>query len=241
VRRHTGNAIRKVLYLLNKYVTGMLTHVKTDMPVASLTFDDGPDPVYTLKLIDILKEYDVRATFFMVGEAAKNYPDVIEKVAREGHAIGNHSWSHPSLPSIPMTEKWRQISKCHKALAPYGQRLFRPPYGISDNRTDMCIYMRGYKNIGWSYSPDDWKETNLKAMLEGLVENIKPGSIILLHDRIFARTDAEVLAKKRAGRIFDREPMLYMLKELLNRNNGNINFVTIPLLLQYGKPQRARQ
>jgi peptidoglycan/xylan/chitin deacetylase (PgdA/CDA1 family) len=83
-----------------------------------MTFDDGPDPEYTPRLLDILKKYQVHATFFiMVGEAAHNHPKLVRQVAQAGHAVGNHSWDHPSFPLISGRERRAQIRACAEAIA----------------------------------------------------------------------------------------------------------------------------
>jgi peptidoglycan/xylan/chitin deacetylase (PgdA/CDA1 family) len=103
-----------------------ITHVPTQEPVAALTFDDGPRPECTPRLLDLLKRDRVHATSLMLGEAAKKYPDVVRQVAG-GHAIGNRSWDHWSFPLIRWRERPAQLRACASAIAPYGgQRLFRP-------------------------------------------------------------------------------------------------------------------
>jgi len=180
-------SMRKILGSCLRKVAGAITNVVTEAPVASLTFDDGPDPVCTPKVLDILKQYDVRATFFMVGEGAQNYPDIVKQVAIDGHAIGNHSWNHLAFPLISLAERWGQIRKCRQALAPYGERLFRPPYGMSDKKSNIEMLLQGYEVIGWSFSSEDWCEKNSKVISNNLANNIKPGDIVLLHDRYSMR------------------------------------------------------
>jgi peptidoglycan-N-acetylglucosamine deacetylase len=230
--------IKKGFDIVAPNLTAVITRVMTDDPVASLTFDDGPDPVYTPKVLDALSKYDARATFFMVGEAAHSHPDIVERVAREGHIIGNHSWNHFAFPLIPLAEQWNQIRKCQRVLKPYGQRLFRPPYGLNNNSSNIAVFLKGYKVIGWSLSSEDWCEANPDAMTNSLAKNIKPGSIILLHDRIFDNGKPEKGPTLSRGALIDREPMLSALKGLLERLKGNIQFVTIPVLLRNGRPFR---
>ena len=217
---------------------GVINGVMTADPVCSLTFDDGPDPAWTPKVLQVLKQYHVRATFFMVGEGASAYPDIVEEVAREGHVIGNHSWNHPAFPLIPLAERWRQISKCQRAIQPYGFKLFRPPYGMSTRITNMEVILRGYKVIGWSHTSGDWCESDPRVVAANIVKGVRPGSIILLHDRIFDKGRPIIGPKNSIETVIDREPMLFALRELLGRVKGQIEFVTIPALLQHGNPQR---
>lgn len=237
---YTNRIIRNVLDVSARNVTGIITSVITEKPIASLTFDDGPDPVYTPKVLDLLKSYEARATFFMVGEGAHSYEDIVKQVARDGHAIGNHSWNHFAFPLIPAVERWEQIRKCQRVLKPYGLQLFRPPYGMNNNRSNIGAFLQGYKVIGWSLDSKDWCETNSKVMMNSIVKNIKPGSIILLHDRIFDGGKCKKGPKVTQEAVIDREPMLSALEGLLERLKGNIQFVTIPVLLSNGRPLRER-
>ncbi|MGH8754891.1 MAG: polysaccharide deacetylase family protein [Burkholderiales bacterium] len=121
---------------------GTITHVSTSDAVAALTFDDGPHPEFTRRLLDILDRYQARATFFIVGRSAQRYPELVKRIAQAGHALGNHSWDHPSFPYISRRERRLQIRACAKAIHPYGLKLFRPPYGnqsIASRLDALCI------------------------------------------------------------------------------------------------------
>ena len=230
--------LKPLLDVAERNLTGIITHVMTDDPIVSLTFDDGPDPIYTPKVLDVLEKYDTRATFFMVGEAAHRHPYIVERVARDGHIIGNHSWNHYAFPYISSVERWKQLRKCQQAINPYGLRLFRPPYGLNNKMSSIELLLQGYKVIGWSLDSQDWFETNSKLMMDNFVENISPGSIILMHDQIFDRGKPVNGPKQIQDAEIDRGSMLIALRELLERMNANINFVTIPVLLQHGRPHR---
>jgi len=119
--------VYKVLAVAERHLMGIITHVETQEEVAALTFDDGPHPEYTPRLLEILERLQARATFFMVGEAAQRHREIVRRVADAGHAIGNHSWDHPSFPQITGRERREQIRPCERAIAPYGERIFRPP------------------------------------------------------------------------------------------------------------------
>jgi peptidoglycan-N-acetylglucosamine deacetylase len=233
-----NKAIRKVLIRFSRSFAKTISGVKTKDPIASLTFDDGPDPSCTRRVLNVLKKHNALATFFMVGEAAQSHPDVVAAVAREGHAIGNHSWNHLAFPEITCIERWEQIRKCQRALTPYGQRLFRPPYGMTNARSSVEVMLQGYKVIGWSYSSEDWCETNTEVMADGLIKNIRRGSIVLLHDRLFDRGKPEKGPIPNREAVVDRERMLFVLNNILEKLKGNIHFVTIPTLLQHGQPVR---
>ena len=118
--------MRNALVRQRDAVPGTVSFVQTNERVAALTFDDGPHPDFTPRLLEILKRYDVRSTFFMVGEAAMKRPDLVRRVAEEGHTIGNHSWDHATFPLLSGRERRLQMRRCAKVLEPYGRRLFRP-------------------------------------------------------------------------------------------------------------------
>jgi len=234
----SNRSIRKVLADSAQHVTGIITNVETEKPIASLTFDDGPDPVYTPKILKLLKSYDIRATFFMVGEGARDYQDIVKKVAADGHAIGNHSYNHLAFPRVSLLKQREQIRKCQRALKPFGLPLFRPPYGMNTNRSNIGVLLQGYMSIGWSLDSQDWYEPNSNVMVDNLLKNTKPGSIILLHDRIFDKDPCkpEITIKHKIK--IDREPMLSALNKFIEMFKSNIKFVTIPVLLQNGRPMR---
>lgn len=208
---------------------GAITHVSTKDPVVALTFDDGPHPDYTPRLLDILKKQQARATFFMVGEAAQRHPQIVQGVAQEGHAIGNHSWDHPSFPLISSQERRAQIRACDKAIAPYGERLFRPPYGTQNFASQLDAVLLGYQIVTWDVSPGDWRSGDAVSIAGHIERRVKPGSIIVLHDRLFDAVDEAY---------FDREPLLETVRIFLHRLGSRFRFITVPELLRHGKPQR---
>ena len=212
------------------FAIGTITKVSTSKPVAALTFDDGPDPVFTPRLLAVLCKHQAKATFFMVGKAAERHPNIVKEVAAAGHAIGNHSWDHPSFPLITRRERWAQIRACEKAIAPYGQRLFRPPYGDQNLRSRLEASWLGYQVIMYSLTAVDWLDHDAEWMKNRMMNRIQNGSILLLHDSLFHYRD---------NRYADREPMLNGLDAFLKELGGRFTFVTIPELISQGRPQRA--
>jgi len=210
-------------------VPGTITGVTTRDPVAALTFDDGPHPEYTPRLLDLLERYQARATFFMVGEAAQRHPELVRQVAQGGHAIGNHSWDHPFFPSLPGRTRRQQMRACEQALAPYGQRLFRPPYGAQSLASRLDALWLRYRVVTWNLEAKDWREHDAEWLAERLTRGIQPGSIVLLHDAIY-RSQQPVPQ-------YNREPMLAALSLFLAQLEGRFHFITIPELLHYGRPQ----
>jgi peptidoglycan-N-acetylglucosamine deacetylase len=209
--------------LIEKRVLGGLTHVATREAVAALTFDDGPHPQSTPALLDVLEQYQVHATFFMLGELAQQYPELVRKVAQAGHAIGNHSWDHPRFSVISSRDQRWQMRACERALAPYGQRLFRPPFGQHDAASRFNAWWLGYRVIMWDLDARDWIDDNAHSIAARLVHRMHSGSIVLLHDGLSHPTEE---------RYVNRQPMHEAITMVLQQLDGRFRFVTIPELIQ---------
>ena len=211
-------------------VTGTITHVTTDDPVIALTFDDGPHPAWTPRLLDVLAAHRAVATFFMIGEAARRHPELVRRVADAGHAIGNHSWDHPSFPLIASRERRAQILACGQGIAPYGRRLFRPPYGHQSMTSRLDPFWLGYQVVTWSVNSDDWRNRDAASMARQLVGQVRPGDIIVFHDGLFDALEDEY---------FDRQPTVDAVRLLLDGLGDRVAYVTIPELLRHGTPKTA--
>lgn len=154
-------------------------HENGEMKIA-LTFDDGPHPILTPKILDILERYQVKATFFLVGENVKNYPNVVERILREGHELGNHTYTHDRIDLD-------EIEACEKAiyeLTDYKTKLFRPPEGFINRSIKSASSALGYDIILWSIDTRDWAHTPPALICEKVINAISSGSIILMHDYI---------------------------------------------------------
>ena len=150
----------------------------------ALTFDDGPDMRYTPQILDILKKYHVKATFFVLGFRAKTHPDMVRRMVREGHAIGNHSWNHLDHVGLTPDKVRDQVVRADKVLYPlvgYHPDLFRPPYGKADPDTIRILSSMGYKVIDWSVDTRDWAGTPVPTMMSVIRKEVRPGGIILEH------------------------------------------------------------
>lgn len=210
-------------------VLGSITRVITQEEIVALTFDDGPHPEFTPRMLKILAQYKARATFFMVGKAAQAQPTLVQQVAHEGHAIGNHTWDHPSMPFISGRERRAQLRACAQAIAPYGARLFRPPYGHQNLASYLDAMWLGYQVVTWNVVVNDWSGYPAEKIVDQVANRLKPGSIVLMHDALY--TSAE---KHYA----DREATLKAVELLLEQMSSRFRFVTVPELLQRGHPLR---
>jgi len=148
----------------------------------ALTFDDGPHPLYTEPILDGLKERGVVATFFITGDRAETYPEIVKRIHDEGHLIGNHTYSHIQLSKNNLEEFARELSLTSQIIADItGQEtLFvRPPYGLWDIRLEAELNMFP---VMWTVDPRDWARSNVSGIVNDVVKKIKPNDIILLHD-----------------------------------------------------------
>jgi peptidoglycan/xylan/chitin deacetylase (PgdA/CDA1 family) len=225
LRRRAIGARNRLLAPITRRL-GVITHVRSKEPVVALTFDDGPNPESTPRVLDLLHRYGARATFFVVGEMAARHPELLERIAAEGHAIGNHSWNHPSFPMIEARERVGQIARCEMAIAAHSNRLFRPPFGDLDWPSRWQLFVRGYTVIGWNASCLDWQPRDAASMQQALERQMKPGGIVLLHDQLFAYATSDEPS---------RAQLLAALEQVLIR--GAFRFVTVPELLHLGRVQ----
>ncbi len=155
-------------------------------PYIAITFDDGPHATNTPRLLDMLKQRKVAATFFMVGQCVAEFPEMVKRMVAEGHEVASHSWSHPQLSSMSDAGVREQLEKTHEAiLAACGvaPKVMRPPYGAFTARQRAWAHATwGYKCILWDVDPLDWKVRNADHVRNAILKGTVPGSIILAHD-----------------------------------------------------------
>ncbi|MCX6856202.1 MAG: polysaccharide deacetylase family protein [Verrucomicrobia bacterium] len=163
------------------------TSCKVPAPVIAITFDDGPNPDHTPRLLDMLKARNIKATFFMVGRCVVTWPHIVKRIADEGHEVANHSWSHPLLTGLGNTSLDSQLQKTHDAILKACGKAplhYRPPYGaIGMSQRKRINEKLGYSTILWDVDPLDWKTPrNSKKVEERILASTRSGSIILAHD-----------------------------------------------------------
>ncbi|WPZ16915.1 polysaccharide deacetylase family protein [Geobacillus subterraneus] len=164
----------------------MIEYVETPRKVVAVTFDDGPNPVYTLNVLDIFKGVSGKATFFMIGLHMEKHPKIVEAVKSQGHEIGNHTYSHARLTSLDEDGCLQEMERTDAMIAAMTGRkavIFRPPY-LDYNETviSMCHHF-GYKMIG-ALNTDalDWEQPGVDYIVQKTRSHIKNGSILLFHD-----------------------------------------------------------
>jgi len=189
----------------------------------ALTFDDGPNEPYTSQVLSILRDHHVRATFFLLGKNVETFPDAARKIVQDGHAIGNHSYSHKDLVLGTNGVVRREITKGEQAIeAATGERptLFRPPYGDKDFLTVEQTRKLGYVIVEWSVTAEDWRKPGVDHIAKNILAHVRNGSIILMHDG----------DKTRHGS--DRSQTVEALPAILSElQRQGYEFVTIPELL----------
>ena len=162
----------------------------------ALTFDDGPHPSQTQQILDILDRYGVKATFFMIGVNVENYPEVAKSVAARGHEIGNHTYSHWHLNRLETGTLTSELEKCQRVLeniCNYHSHLFRPPEGYLSDGVFECAEQGEYSLILWSIDTRDWEIKNTNQIVETVLNNVKAGDIILMHDYVAKSKTPEAL------------------------------------------------
>ena len=166
-----------------------MTYTRCEVPgsVIAVTFDDGPHPEFTPRLLDTLKERNIKATFFMVGRNAAAFPQIVKRMVEEGHEVANHTWAHPLLTGYSGDGVASQLKRAHDAIEKAGgvaPILYRPPYGgvrLGQRRSIQEQF--GYPTILWDLDPLDWQSPrSVQKVHDRVLAGTKPGSIVLLHD-----------------------------------------------------------
>ncbi len=160
----------------------------------AITFDDGPHPQNTPRLLDILRARNVKATFYVIGRSVDLYPQVVRRTVAEGHEMGNHSQTHRLLSKLSDSELREEMKSCADAVgraAGVSMRTMRPPYGGLLQRQRELVHAEfGYPTILWAVDPLDWKRPGPAVVTSRILSNTTPGSIILAHDLHAQTVDA---------------------------------------------------
>lgn len=184
----------------------------------SLTFDDGPDAMMTPRVLDVLKKYNIKATFFVIGSnALKNY-DIVRRMYEDGHIIGNHTLLHTaSFPILGKKIIGEELQLCNhfiEKILGIRLRLFRPPFGVTNPPIAKAVKKNGFTSIGWSIRSLDTKKSRSREYIcRRVVERLHDGAIILLHDRC---ADADVLLEMIIKEIYRKGYNIVPLDEMLN-------------------------
>ena len=153
----------------------------------ALTFDDGPHPVYTAQILDLLREYDARATFFVIGSNAAQYPDLLQREAAEGHEIGNHTYTHCRMTKATRASLGQEILQCENVVEELTDErpdLFRPPEGKCTAMISDLAKSLDYRIVLWRIDTLDWKHRPADVIADEVLSGVTSGDIILFHDYV---------------------------------------------------------
>lgn len=170
------------------------SRIPTAAPYIAMTFDDGPHPVYTPRLLDMLRKRNIKATFYVVGTNVKRYPSIIRRIVAEGHEIGNHTVNHPNLSKMSNSAVRNELNGARDsivAICGVKPRTMRPPYGALTTSQRSWIHSEyGYPTILWDVDPKDWQKPGASVVASRIVQGTRNGSIVLAHDIHQATVDA---------------------------------------------------
>lgn len=161
-----------------------------EVPCLALTFDDGPSPEVTPRVLDILRQHNIRATFFLIGGRVPGNETLVRRIHQEGHEIGNHTWSHRKISELTPQELEEEVSRAQHAITAAGvpaPKLFRPPYGQFNPMIRSHVSMTV---VSWNIDPEDWDAKKPEKIIEHVLAHAKPGGIVDLHDIHAVTADA---------------------------------------------------
>jgi peptidoglycan-N-acetylglucosamine deacetylase len=159
--------------------------------IVRLTFDDGPVRANTPRILNVLSNYRVKATFFVIGQRARRYPRLVKREYREGHSVQNHTYTHPDLTTLGNARIRRELRATNRAIRAAGvprPYRFRPPQGHTNARVRGVGASLGLIQTLWNVDPHDWANPPASMICRRVVTNVRPGSIVLLHDGTGANT-----------------------------------------------------
>jgi peptidoglycan/xylan/chitin deacetylase (PgdA/CDA1 family) len=199
--------------------------ITTTGPFIAMTFDDGPHPSLTPRLLQILRERNIKATFYVVGNRCRAFAGVMRKIAADGHDFGNHTWTHPLAPSRWAEGPLRnELEKTHDVIVETGglaPKTYRPPGGsVSPEQKNWIFNDFGYPTILWAVDPNDWRDRNAALVTNRILNQTRAGNIVLAHD--IHRTTIDAMPGTLDG--------------LLAKG---FRFVTVPQLISIGEGKLA--
>lgn len=202
-----------------------------DHKVIALTFDDGPNPPYTLPILDALDEHNVKATFFLLGQNVDLFPKVALEITKRGHAVGSHTYNHTRLVGLSraaVTQEIRAGQESVRRATGKRPRLFRPPHGALDLTSFVVVRLMGFRPVLWSVSGQDWLSITADEVAQRVSDAVQPGSILLLHDGYQDVTDSQACDRSRTV-----AAVRILLKALAA---GGYQFATVPEMSSF--PER---
>src|SRR5690606_32029477 len=207
---------------------GAIVAVNTALPMVALSFDDGPHPEYTPRIIELFSRHGARATHYPVGASAKARPDLVNALVDAGHVVASHGYAHRSLVRLGTRERRQEIQRGDDALLPHRSDLCRPPFRHYDVATARTVRSLGLRSVMLSSHLCDSEPSTADELRARLERALRPGAIVLLHEALFSVT---------ANNQQDREPLLEAVEAVLVAYADKIRFGTIDELLAQGTPE----
>jgi peptidoglycan/xylan/chitin deacetylase (PgdA/CDA1 family) len=170
--------------LHQKYRSTFLFNGPQSLRQVALTFDDVPDTTFTVQILDVLKRYGVKATFFVIGNRAEAHPEIVTRIMVDGHVIGNHSYSHPNLSKtddLKFRDEVLHTEHILEGITGHKTKLFRPPYGNITEPQILWLASQQYHIINWNVDSLDWKGLNAEQVTANVLGHVIPGAVILQH------------------------------------------------------------
>ncbi|WP_427052574.1 polysaccharide deacetylase family protein [Paenibacillus sp. TC-CSREp1] len=195
--------------------------VPTHDKLIALTFDDGPDPVQTPQILALLKQYDAKATFFVLGKWAEKYPDIVRQEQLQGHEIANHTYAHTyAVRSTAIGKYLKDMGAAEASIVNAGAQrplLFRPPGGYYNDMVIQAAKQKGYTIILWSWHQDtrDWALPGVSAITKKVLNNARNGDIVLFHDKVDGRSQTIESLRKILPKLKERGYEFVTVSELL--------------------------
>ncbi|MEJ6952465.1 polysaccharide deacetylase family protein [Natronospora cellulosivora (SeqCode)] len=206
----------------------IIWEIKTEEKLIALTFDDGPSPVYTPQIIDLLADYNAKATFFVVGEEVERYPDIINKMDEHGHEIANHTYTHKEVNNMSKDELLEELKKTHQLvydLINKDMNLFRPTSGFYNEIIVNAAKELNYTVVIWTWGQDskDWQNIDYNTIATNVYKSVEPGNIVLFHDRGGKRENTIKALHIILPVLNEKGYKFVTVSELLNQNELQID------------------
>lgn len=170
----------------NYHLQSLHSHKNSEDNWVSITFDDGPNPEFTPKVLRLLKEHGAKATFFCIGQHIKNHPKIMKQILADGHSVGNHTYSHSKFfgffNSEKVTDELRKTISIVKDLTGLNMYLYRPAFGVTNPQIEKAVSDLGLHSIGWSVRSLDTTPRSANSVFNRIATKVSKGDIILLHD-----------------------------------------------------------
>jgi len=203
------------------------TGIRAGSKQLALTYDDGPNDPYTMRLLEVLAKHEVRATFFMIGRYVRQRPDIVREVLQAGHVIGNHTFSHPLLTLKSIGEIGEELRDCEQALSDAiggHSNLFRPPFGGRRSAVLRVARKLSLETVMWNVTGYDWDANSADDIERKIVRRVRGGNVILLHDGGHKKFGAD-----RSGTVGASDRLIAKYK------SEGYEFVTIPEMMGTSK------